>query len=627
MPISAKDGGDWKRLSNLATERDRFSPGLSTTIEALLADAEARAFRETAYAERIRREARGLLSAAENGKDALAAKRGFFWRGYRSVLSLRPQFYAIYVPKSYTPDRTWPLIVSLHGGQSNYNLWMALILGNNVAEKDYFANHRTSFSPKFDQDEAIIVAPQGMCQGRWRWASERDIFDVIADVQRNYAVDDNKIVLNGLSNGAIASYKVGLQHAWRFSAVLPMAGITQWETHNVNINALRPAERTVLRNESALTFAENAFNTHLEFLHGLKDSGFDVSQARVLRDRLKQLSIPHRYREIPHLGHDLTHVLWRQSKIVEYTRNFARRSRPAEVRIVTANERAGRQFWAQIDDRFDHTLVGRLTGTVAKDGAVRLTTANVRQVTLFLDEMPTATAAKIEIDGQSLSTGAKAWQGQLAMTRDAPQAPMRLLDHSAQKTKTELGMRKSPRLSGPLGDADYEPQVHVYGTQVATDTDALRKAATLGGRGWIPAPEYTQIRHPVIPDTALTESMMRERVVVLYGNAKNNSVLAKIGAQLPIIVGEKHLGLRDRQLTEPEVGARFICPNPLMPSKYLIVQAGLSAEAVVKGGYLPIYLADYVVWDKRMQARLSTQVLGRNPEVESGFFTEHWKLP
>jgi predicted esterase len=627
LSISAKEGGDWKRLSDIASKPGRFPPGLVTTIEALLADAQARAGRDSAYAARARDQARGLLSDAEKGKDALAEKRGFFWRGYRSPMSTMPQIYSIYVPKSYTPQKSWPLIVSLHGGQSNHNLWMALILGNNVAEKDYFANHRSEFSPRFHQEEAIVIAPQGLNQGRWRWAGERDIFDVIEDVQRHYRIDADKIVLNGLSNGAIAAFKVGLLHAWRFSAILPMAGITQWETHNVNIPALRSVERTVLRNESALTFAENAFNTHLEFLHGGRDSGFNVSQARIMSDRLEKLGVPHRYREFAHLGHELTHMLWRNMKIVDYTKDYTRRSRPAEVRIVTASERAGRQFWARIDDRFDHSEVARLRGAVEGAGVLRMTTDNVRQLTLLLDEMPTVKVLKINVDDQWISTGYKAWHGQIVLGRDAPDSPMRLLEPNTDKTKSVTGSRKSALLSGPMGDADYEPQVHVYGTQVAEDVEALLKAATLGARGWIPAPEYSQIRHPVIPDTALTEEIMRERVVVLYGNARNNALLAKIGQKLPIQVGEHSLRLRDQVLEEPDIGTRFICPNPLMPSKYLLVQAGLSTDAVIKGGYLPIYLGDYVVWDKRMKARRATQVLGRNPDVESGFFTENWKLP
>jgi enterochelin esterase-like enzyme len=75
--------------------------------------------------------------------------------------------------------------------------------------------------------------------------------DVIEDIRRHYNIDDDKIFLTGLSNGAVASYRVGLGHAWRFAAVLPMSGIVDWEAH-ASGGASGAAERNVLRNESSL---------------------------------------------------------------------------------------------------------------------------------------------------------------------------------------------------------------------------------------------------------------------------------------------------------------------------------------------------------------------------------------
>ena len=43
--------------------------------------------------------------------------------------------------------------------------------------------------------------------------------DVIDDVTRHYSVDEDRIVLGGLSNGGVGAYAIGTRHAWRFSAV------------------------------------------------------------------------------------------------------------------------------------------------------------------------------------------------------------------------------------------------------------------------------------------------------------------------------------------------------------------------------------------------------------------------
>jgi hypothetical protein len=131
----------------------------------------------------------------------------------------------------------------------------------------------------------------------------------------------------------------------------------------------------------------------------------------------------------------------------------------------------------------------------------------------------------------------------------------------------------------------------------------------------------------VIADTELTWEMMRDRAVFLYGNARNNSVLAGMGERLPIGVGEDYLVVRGERLEGAGIGARFVCPNPLAPDRYLVVAAGTTAEAVERGGRLPLYLADYIIYDNQTTQKRAFMILGSRPEIETGFFTEDWKLP
>ncbi|HYO81502.1 MAG TPA: hypothetical protein VES20_08885, partial [Bryobacteraceae bacterium] len=41
---------------------------------------------------------------------------------YWSPVDDSDQPYGLYVPRNYTPDRKWPLVVSLHGAYSNHRL-------------------------------------------------------------------------------------------------------------------------------------------------------------------------------------------------------------------------------------------------------------------------------------------------------------------------------------------------------------------------------------------------------------------------------------------------------------------------------------------------------------------------
>ncbi len=642
-----------ERIDDLAKKIRRgragaLSFGTIATLRSYVFDLQRYEKRDLDYFERMSELVEGILQNAEKGEDLVAEKRGFFWRGYRSRYSDRPQMYSIYVPPEYDPDKPMPLVVSLHGGSSNHNVWLAMNLGNKIAVEDYWKNFRTRYTSRVHPQDAIVVAPDGLGQIRWRWMGEQDIFDVIDDVRRNYTINSDKIFLTGLSNGGIGSYIAGLKHAWRFAAVFPLSGVTDWPRHNVSDILLRPSEKIVLDNESAITYAENAFNTHLRFYHGARDSGFRVDQARRLAAKLKRLAVPFRYHEFAGMGHDLSHVMWRKLLIMEFVKRYTRPTSPTEVRLVTATERSGRQFWVVLDERVDHLKPARIRARTKQRAAIDVQTENTERLTLLLDQSPVFSPIRVTVDGQAVYEGPIPLSNRLTLARvkpietsnrdrDAADAGIvRETDAGVEEliawerwngSTPQAGTRKTARLSGPLGDANYEEQVHVYGTLVDEDTPTLRKAAHLGARGWVMARQYTEVRHPVLADSELTEEIIQNKVLVLYGNAANNSVLANIGGKLPIEVGEKHIGLRERKLTNRGTGARFICPSPLAPHRYLVVQAGVSAAAVEQGGQLPIYLADYIVYDAQTTRKKAFMILGRRREVETGFFTENWRLP
>lgn len=646
-----------ERLERLAasepnSERAELALGTISSIRSYIFSIAEFGNKDAVFAKTMANHVESLLRAGEEGEDVLAAKRGFIWRGYASPYTDRPQLYSIYIPDEYDPEKPWPLVVSLHGGSSNHNVWLALNLGNSVSTKDYYKNYRTSFQPITKPREAIVVAPEGLGQIRWRWFGEEDIFDVIDDVRKNYNINTDKIFLTGLSNGGIGAYMAGLKYAWRFAAILPLSGITDWPRHNVAEVNLRPSEKVVLDNESAITYAENAFNTHLSFFHGVRDSGFKVEQARLLAARLRSLGVPFKYHEFGDLGHDLRHVLWRKLRIMRYVERFSRRLNPDEVRLVTATERAGRQFWVVLDERINHIDPARIRARVMNRKDIQVTTQNVERLTILLDQCPVYSPIQLTVDGHVVYSGPLLPEGRITVERvpvgrvrqesTAPEMSVRSASDELRPDRdghranwawrvwdgkyAALGKRKSAFLSGPLGDANYEQQVHVYGTQVKKDTPWLKKAAEVGARGWVMARQFTEVRHRVIPDSELTYELCRSHVVVLYGNAGNNSVLANIGDKLPIQVGRRHLVLRGRKLEGPGLGARFICPNPLAPSQYLVVQAGTTAQAVEHGSMLPIYLADYIVYNARTTRRQAFMILGHRREVETGFFTEDWKL-
>ena len=217
---------------------------------------------DAANARRYLADAERMLDEGEAGRDPYGKRRGLVVRAYRSAISTELQPYSVYVPRSYDGSRPTPLLVVLHGGSSNHSLFLGVVFGNNVPWADYSKNLRTLYAPRHETDW-IVVAPNGFGQVMWRWMGEQDVLDVIDDVCRHYNVDRDRIVLNGISNGGVGTYSIGARHAWRFAAVLPMAGAPSWRQY-LRVRAT-PLEERLVSAFGAWDSADNLRNTHFEF--------------------------------------------------------------------------------------------------------------------------------------------------------------------------------------------------------------------------------------------------------------------------------------------------------------------------------------------------------------------------
>lgn len=171
--------------------------------------------------------------------------------------------YCFYVPETYDGKAAWPLIVALHGGSGNGNdfiwFWMReartrhyLLLAPTAAGRTW------SFRDMTDAD--AILKTIEMITNRWR-------------------VDRSRMLLTGMSDGAIYTLNWGLDKESPFSALAPMAGV------------LHPVD---------LSFATGKL---IYMVHGTLDWMFPVSYARQAFTILKQAGAKIVFRETADLSH------------------------------------------------------------------------------------------------------------------------------------------------------------------------------------------------------------------------------------------------------------------------------------------------------------------------------------
>ena len=177
--------------------------------------------------------------------------------------------FSMYVPEYYTPDRTWPLVMALHGGSGNGRgfLWSWL--------RD--ARSRG----------AILVAPTATGQTWALMGGDSDtpnLNRILDQVRERWNIDETRMLLTGMSDGGTFSYVSGLDGASRF-------------TH------LAPVSATFHPLMAEIADAERLLGLPVFITHGRLDWMFPVQTARQTQGLLSGAGAKVIYREIDDLSH------------------------------------------------------------------------------------------------------------------------------------------------------------------------------------------------------------------------------------------------------------------------------------------------------------------------------------
>ena len=103
--------------------------------------------------------------------------------------------YLIYLPKEYDQEKTWPLILFLHGrGESNGPVSLVAKWGP------------PKFAKRGDDLPFILVSPQCPRDGRWSDDTRQEQLGRLLETAiKEFRVDNDRIYLTGLSMGGYGS--------------------------------------------------------------------------------------------------------------------------------------------------------------------------------------------------------------------------------------------------------------------------------------------------------------------------------------------------------------------------------------------------------------------------------------
>jgi dienelactone hydrolase len=579
--------------------------------------------------EALKQLAAGKARAAElaglkpNQRPSWAAETGLVVRGYVSKIDGSIQPYGLVVPESYSakgPAR-YRTDVWLHGR------------GETLSELN-FLRDRMNNPGTFTPDDTIVLHPYGRYCNAFKFAGEIDVFEALDSVKRRYRVDEDRIAIRGFSMGGAGVWHLAVHYPDQWFAANPGAGFSETpEFLKVfQKEELKPAwwEQSLWQMYDCPVYALN-----LRQLPTIAYSG-ELDSQKQAADVMEETLLGHDMKLTHIIGPQTKHAYHPQSRIEVEQRmaSLARAGRtrvPRTIELETYTLRYNRSHWLVIDALKEHWRRGYVAAEIVPDG--RTIDVRVSGVTEFTLDFPTGDAPFDAAGRVTVAIGG--WQvngGRVATDRSFRVSLVRKENGWEVQPKQPSELRKSHGLQGPIDDALLDSFLFVRPTGKSPSAEVNK---------WVDAELTRAIEHwrrhfrgepRVKDDTAVTAEDFATSNLVVWGDSHSNSVLRRADQNLalPLVFYGGKVGARKPGNLGQDFGREFPCalimiyPNPLNPSKYLVLNSSFTFRdyAYLNNARQVPMLPDWAVVD------LTTppNAVWPGKIVAAGFFDEKWQL-
>jgi hypothetical protein len=237
-------------------------------------------------------------------------------------------FYQLVVPEGYDPARSYQVRVQLHGG----------VMMRETGDPGGRGGRGGRGGGPLEGAEQIYVLPIGWRDAPWWGRAQIDNLEAILDsLKRTYNVDENRVVLSGVSDGATGLYYVAMRDTTPFASFLPLNGFMM-----------------VLANDrlklDAELFPTNLLNKPFFIVNGGQDPLYPIRTVQPFVDHLHDSGVAVEYHPQPEAGHNT--AWWPEMKepFEAFVRSHPRDPLPAKLTWEASNrDLPSRAAWLVID--------------------------------------------------------------------------------------------------------------------------------------------------------------------------------------------------------------------------------------------------------------------------------------
>jgi hypothetical protein len=488
-----------------------------------------------------------------------------------------------------------------------------------------FLQDRMNNPGEFTPPDTIVLHLYGRyCNGS-RFAGETDFWEALADVQRIYPIDEDRMVVRGFSLGGATCWHFTTHYAAMWAAAAPGAGFSETEEflRIYQNETLGPPvwERKLWRLYDSTEHALNTAMVPLIAYSGEKDGQIQAARAMERAMAAEGLTLTHL------IGPDTQHryepkTKAELSRLIDSIATRGRDPLPRSVHFVTHSLRHNSMAWVQFDGLQEHWEPARIDAEWQMENRVVAKSKNLTAVSF---SMPSGLApfsplrdVQLEIDGQTIvgprPGSDRSWRASLH--REG--GDWKLGASAAAQ------LHKRHGLQGPIDDAFMDAFLMVMPTGAAIN-DAVgawtKKESEHAVDQW-----RKQFRGDALQktDKETTPEDIRTHNLVLWGDPASNEVLAKIADKLPIHWTAEGIEAGKDKFSSANHLPVLIYPNPLNPEHYVVINSGFTFREYdyLNNARQTPKLPDWAILD------ISHPPTPRHAgEISAaGFFGENWEL-
>ncbi|HEV7405677.1 MAG TPA: prolyl oligopeptidase family serine peptidase [Chthoniobacteraceae bacterium] len=572
--------------------------------------------KQTGNAQKLLAEGLARARALQAGESPWTAATGNIVRGFRSKIDGSAQPYGIVVPATWQAgDKKPRALYVFNHGRGDTNSELAFISG------------RMGSAGEFTPADTFVVHPYGRFCNATKFAGETDVFESIAHASSAYPIDQRRIVMTGFSMGGASVWHLGAHYAWMWAAASPGAGFSETQVYTKAFaEGKEPPpwwEQTLWHLYNATDYVANLQNTAMIAYSG------EIDPQKQSADIMEKAATDTGFKLERIIGPNTGHKYEPEAK-KELDRRLeehaakGRPANPAKVTLVTYTLKYNRQAWVNVNELEEHWKRAEVKAEITDGGTIKATTSNVASLSFSFPQLPppfkTGQPVHVLLDGQDVTA---------TISRDGePWTPLfrKIAGHwSAVIPIKPLApvLRKSHGLQGPIDDAFTDSFIYVRPTGKSLND-------VVGA--WVKAemeraiPQWRTVFRGdarVVDDTAVTEEMIANANLVLWGDPASNKVLARIIGQLPIKWSAESVEAHGVKYPAGSHVPILIYPNPLNPKKYVVINSSFTFRqgADTTNALQTPKLPDWAVVDLRTPP--SAQWPGL--VVDAGFFDEAWQ--